>query len=173
MNTVCANEVIEALSPLSKSCQPHEVKDDTMILNCAFLIETHLLDAFEKEIDVLDKRYDNQLTFRLIGPLPPYSFKTLEIELLDPGDVEDARILFSLGKTATELEIKTRYREMAKTLHPDRFPGDKAAQNRFESFNKAFEILKAYCRGGACSFEPVDIQNWIAVREMKYRAGTR
>jgi hypothetical protein len=173
MNTICAKEAIDALSPLSQACQPHEVKDDEMILNCAFLLGTHQLDAFEKEIDALDKRYCNQLTLRLIGPLPPYSFKTLEIEQLDPGDVEDARVLFSLGKTATELEIKARYREMAKTLHPDNFPEDKAAQNRFELFNKAYEILKAYCRGDACSFEPADIQNWVAVREMKYRAGTR
>jgi len=173
MNTICANEAIEALSPLSRACQPHEVKDDEMILNCAFLLEKHQLDAFEKEIDALDKRYCNQLTFRLIGPLPPYSFRTLEIEQLDPGDVEDARVLFSLGKTATELEIKARYREMAKTLHPDNFPVNKAAIGRFESFNKAYEILKTYCRGDACSFEPADIQNWVAVREMKYRAGMR
>jgi len=173
MNAARANEAIDALSPLSQACQPHEVKDDVMILNCAFLLEKHQLDAFENEIDVLDKRYCNQLTFRLIGPLPPYSFRTLEIEQLDPGDVEDARVLFSLDKTATELEIKARYREMAKTLHPDRFPKDKAAQGRFESFNKAYEVLKAYCRGDTCSFESADIQNWVAVREMKYRAGTR
>ncbi len=173
MNAACADEAKDALSPLSQACQPHEVKNDEMILNCAFLLEKHQLDAFEKQIDTLDRRHHDQLTFRIIGPLPPYSFRTLEIVQLDPDAVENARVLFSLGKTATELEIRARYREKAKTLHPDHFPEDKAARNRFESFNKAFEILKAYCRGGACSFEPVDIQNWIAVREMKYRAGTR
>lgn len=173
MNAVCAREAIDALSPFSQACQPHEVKNDEMILNCAFLLETHQLDAFEKEIDALDRRHHNQLTVRIIGPLPPYSFRTLEIERLNPDEVENARVLFSLGKTATELEIRARYREMAKTLHPDHFPEDKAAQNRFESFNKAYEILKAYCRGKACSFEPADIQNWVAVREMKYQAGTR
>ncbi|MBI5590042.1 MAG: GvpL/GvpF family gas vesicle protein [Deltaproteobacteria bacterium] len=173
MNAACANEVMDALTPVSLARQPHEVKDDEMILNCAFLVETHRLDAFEKQIDALDNRHHNQLTFRMIGPLPPYSFRTLEIERLDANDIENARTLFSLGKTATELEIRARYREMAKTLHPDRFPEDPAAQNRFELFNKAYEILKAYCRGDACSFEPADIQNWIAVRPMKYTAGTR
>ncbi len=173
MNTKCANETKDALASVSMACQPHEVRDDVMILNCAFLIEKKQQDAFEKQIDDLDNRHHNQLTFRLIGPLPPYSFKTLEIERLNTHEVEDARILFCLGKTATESEIRARYREMAKTLHPDRFPKDSSSQNRFESLNKAYDILKTYCRGDACSFESADIQNWVAVREMKYSAGTR
>jgi hypothetical protein len=173
MNASCANEAIALLMPLCAACQPHEVKNDEMILNCAFLLERQRLDAFEKEIDVLDERYNDQLTCRIIGPLPPYSFRTLEIERIYPDVVENARALFSLGKTTTHREIRTRYRELAKTLHPDRFPEDKTAQNRFESFNKAYEILKAYCRGNACSFAPDDIQNWIAVRPMTYTAGMR
>jgi hypothetical protein len=173
MNASCANEAITLLMPICAACQPHEVKNDEMILNCAFLLERQRLDAFEKEIDVLDERYNDQLTCRIIGPLPPYSFRTLEIERIDPDVVENARALFSLGKTTTDLEIRTRYRELAKTLHPDRFPDDKTAQSRFESFNKAYEILKAYCRGNTCSFAPEDIQNWIAVKPMTYTAGMR
>jgi hypothetical protein len=173
MNIDYAKEVMDALKLVSLACQPHEVKDDVMILNCAFLVEKHRMDEFEKQIDALDNRHYNQFTFRVIGPLPPYSFKTLEIERPNVSDVENAQALFSLGKTATEFEIKTRYREMAKTLHPDRFPKDPAAQNRFESLNKAYEVLKNYCRADACSFEAADIQNWIAVKPMKYTAGTR
>jgi len=173
MNASCAKEAIDLLTPLSTACQPHEVKNDEMILNCAFLLDRHRQDAFEKEIDVLDERYNDQLTCRIIGPLPPYSFRTLEIERIDPDVVENARVLFSLGKTVTNLEIRARYRELAKTLHPDHFPKDKTAQNRFELLNKAYEILKAYCRGNTCSFAPEDIQNWIAVKPMTYAAGMR
>ena len=44
-------------------------------------------------------------------------------------------------KTATEDEIKKAYRSMAFKYHPDRNPGDKAAEEKFKSINAAYEVL--------------------------------
>ena len=44
-------------------------------------------------------------------------------------------------KTATEDEIKKAYRSTAFKYHPDRNPGDKAAEEKFKAINAAYEVL--------------------------------
>jgi molecular chaperone DnaJ len=65
----------------------------------------------------------------------------------------------SVERTATETDIKTAFRKQAMQLHPDRNPGDTAAEHRFKELNEAYEILKdpdkraAYDRFGHAAFE--------------------
>ncbi len=46
-----------------------------------------------------------------------------------------------VGKSATEDEIKTAYRKLAKEFHPDRNKGDPAAEAKFKEINEAYEAL--------------------------------
>jgi DnaJ-class molecular chaperone len=45
-------------------------------------------------------------------------------------------------KSATDKEIRTAYRKLAKEFHPDLNPGDAAAEERFKDIAAAFDILK-------------------------------
>jgi DnaJ-class molecular chaperone len=44
-------------------------------------------------------------------------------------------------KTASEKEIKQAFRKLARKLHPDVNPGDKAAEAKFKEVNEAYEVL--------------------------------
>ena len=44
-------------------------------------------------------------------------------------------------KTATAEQIKKAYRTLAFKYHPDRNPGDKAAEEKFKKINAAYEVL--------------------------------
>lgn len=46
-----------------------------------------------------------------------------------------------VARTASEKEIRKAYRELARKYHPDRNPGNKAAEERFKEASYASEIL--------------------------------
>src|SRR6476620_8690198 len=49
--------------------------------------------------------------------------------------------ILGVGKTATAEELKKAYRKVAMQYHPDRNPGDKAAEEKFKEAAEAYEIL--------------------------------
>ncbi len=46
-----------------------------------------------------------------------------------------------ISKTASEKEVKSAFRKLAKTLHPDQNPDDPGAQDKFAKVNAAYELL--------------------------------
>ena len=46
-----------------------------------------------------------------------------------------------VSKGASADEIKKAFRKLAKELHPDKNPGDKAAEERFKRITAAFDLL--------------------------------
>lgn len=53
----------------------------------------------------------------------------------------DPYAALGLGRTATADDIRKAYRNLAKELHPDVRPGDKAAEERFKRATAAFNLL--------------------------------
>ena len=50
--------------------------------------------------------------------------------------------VLGVSRGAPEADIKKAYRRLARKLHPDVNPGDKAAQKRFQEVQEAYEVLK-------------------------------
>jgi molecular chaperone DnaJ len=55
--------------------------------------------------------------------------------------MKDYYEILGIPHTAKEAEIKKAYRSLALKYHPDRAPGDKAAENKFKEFSAAYEVL--------------------------------
>lgn len=67
--------------------------------------------------------------------------------------------ILGVSKTASESELKSAFRKLAMQCHPDRHPGDHAAEAKFKELNEAYQVLAdgqkraAYDRFGHAAFE--------------------
>ena len=67
--------------------------------------------------------------------------------------------LLGLGRQASKEELKKAYRKLAMKYHPDRNPGDSAAETNFKELSEAYDILRddqkraAYDQFGHSAFD--------------------
>ena len=63
-------------------------------------------------------------------------------------------------KTSSGEDLKKSYRKLAMKFHPDKNPGDQAAETKFKEISEAYDVLRdeqkraAYDRYGHAAFEP-------------------
>jgi DnaJ-class molecular chaperone len=55
--------------------------------------------------------------------------------------MSDPYRILNLPRSADQAAIKQAYRKLAKTLHPDRNPGNTAAEQRFKEVTQAYDLL--------------------------------
>jgi len=154
-NATVELDIMEAMTVIGVDIKTHEVMNDQMITNSAFLIKRSHQETFEQLIDELDEKYKGLLNFKLVGPLPCYSFYTLEIDELNPRNVEKARIVLGLKEKTTESDIKKAYLTKARLFHPDTNMGI-IDNKKFNRVNNAYHTLLDYA-GLACQSTEVHV----------------
>ena len=151
----CGREIQEALEPIGFKSKTHELMDDKMVINTAYLIDKTRQKDFEKAVERLNAGFNDRLDFKCIGPLPPYSFYTLEIKNMEFKDIEWA--CKRLGISASSItgdEIKKAYHRQAFASHPDKNLKNPHSQEEFNEANRAYEVLLEYCQACRQSGSP-------------------
>jgi len=170
-----ALKIQSALKNVSHDLKTHELMDDKMVINSAFLINKSRQKEFYRKIEILNNQFADKLNFRCVGPLPPYSFSTLEIERIQFKDVDWARKkLRLLDDFTNKYEIKKAYQRLAFSYHPDKNPDRPGIEKEFNEINKAYKVLINYCEAceqagktESCSFKEEEFKKNAVLVKVK------
>jgi len=146
--------IIDYLKEFTIDFQKHPVMDDKMILNCAFLLEKRKEPDFDLKLKTLDKKYQQKVNFRCVGPLPSYSFFTCQLKRVEYSQIDQARKLLGLGDKVSLEKIKDSYRKIAQKNHPDKNSNNLQLEEDFEKITQAYQLLKECYK-----VENIDLEN--------------
>ena len=113
------SRIVTTVRSVAADLVENALMDDQMVANLALLLAKDASDALDHRLAELDEEFGKRLNFRCIGPLPPYSFATVEVGLPSFEAVDRARRVLSLGERAGLAEIKSAYRRQIRQVHPD------------------------------------------------------
>jgi len=82
---------------------------------------------------------------------------------------EDLYSVLSVPKTASAEDITKAYRKLAKKLHPDLNPGDKAAEEKFKKVTAAYDILGDAEKRGRYERGEIDASGQETPQQRYYR----
>ncbi len=140
------SQTMQSLARTALDVQPNALVADEMVMNIAFLIQREKQVDFDGQVRRINEVLNDQINFRVIGPLPPYSFSTVEIKRPDAEKIEAARQLLGLGTEVSDKELKEAYRHLAAKSHPDAHL-DETSDEQFAKVREAFVLLRDYCQG--------------------------
>ncbi len=139
-----SGQILKRLKKEAVETCSHTLADVNMLLNQAFLVEREKEEAFNDTLNQLDSKFADLLNFRLVGPLPPYSFATLVVESLNEKEVEKARETLNLNGQLSPERLKQAYDKLAIKLHPDKG----GTPLEFELVTAAYKTVKNFIENG-------------------------
>src|SRR6185436_19001558 len=82
---------------------------------------------------------------------------------------DDPYSVLGVAKTASGADITKAYRKLAKKLHPDLNPGDKAAEEKFKQITAAYDIVGDEEKRGRCDRGEIDAGGQERPQQRYYR----
>lgn len=75
-----AEKIIAPLKKIFYDFRINEIRGDEMLINSAFLIDKAREKEFDNQMDGLDVKYSQRISFKYVGPTPPYNFVNLSLK---------------------------------------------------------------------------------------------
>ncbi len=140
------DKILYQLKGCTESQCDHDIMDDLMILNMALLLRKEMESEFDQKIQYLDQTFLGEVFFKLIGPLPLYSFRCIEIEWTETKEIREALALLGLKEQVSLTDIRNAYYQKAHSLHPDKMRNSFDSLREFEKVIAAYRLLMKYYR---------------------------
>ena len=144
---VCRREMVDYLKELALDTQENALLSDEMVMNVALLLHPAREEDLDRRVEKLNDRFNDEINFRVIGPLPPYSFSTMEVRRASAEEVEEARRWLGLGTEICEDDVRQAYRGLVAESHPDVNPADPDAEDKVNRLRRSATLLTEYCQG--------------------------
>lgn len=77
------DDITDTLSPLAVEVKTNDTYGELMIVNAAFFVEKAKEADFDQQVRLLDEKYGKEVTFKYVGPLPPFNFVNISINTED------------------------------------------------------------------------------------------
>jgi len=135
-------QILDSLRDIVDDMEINPALNEKVVANLAFLLPAAKQAEFDRQIEALDAHLGGQLDFKIVGPLPAYSFSTVEVLRISAEDVAWAQGLLEIGDTATADEIRSAFLRQARQHHPDAAQDDPLAAEQFAAINEAHRLLR-------------------------------
>jgi DnaJ-domain-containing protein 1 len=142
----CHQLILQTLKQGAEDVCLHDLANDEMILNAAFLLAKKNEEFFQASVHSLDQELESKVNFRVVGPLPPYSFSTILLKKVDRDSLEEAKKTLGLTGEITDKTIRDAYHQLIKEYHPDTKNGEDAGE--FQLVLTAYRTLKDFIENG-------------------------
>lgn len=147
--TELRDAILPSLQSLAVDMISNPLMDDNMVLNVGLLLDEHGRQELDHRLETLDRQFDGKLRFRRVGPLPPYSFASVEVTCPSFEAVEEACQCLGLPENCSKVQIKQTYHRLAAQVHPDHAPDDPEAEARMAALTKSYRLLTAFVESQA------------------------
>jgi hypothetical protein len=111
-----------------------------------FLLRKEMESEFDQKVQYLDQTFLGEVCLRLVGPLPLYSFRCIEIEWAEAKEIREALALLGLKEQVSLADIRNAYYQRVHSLHPDKTGGSFDSLREFENVVAAYRLLTKYYR---------------------------
>jgi hypothetical protein len=138
--------MIEQLGPLSLDTASNALVSDELVMNVAFLVARSRQAVFDEAVHRLDRRFAGEITFRVVGPLPAYSFLTVHVDRLAPDQLEDAYRALGLPRACREEAVRQAYRRLAAEVQARPGADQKTTADALGRLRKAAALVARYHR---------------------------
>jgi len=139
-------QMMDFLKPLSVEVASNALVSDEMVMNVAFLVDRARQREFDDDVQRLDGLLRSEVNFRVIGPLPPYSFSTVGVERITQEQVEAARQRLEMEEVISDVDVRRAYRRLAAKAHRDLTPMNGSVEDRLAGLRHASQLLLRYCQ---------------------------
>ena len=111
-----------ALRGVARDLIVSEPVEPESVVDIALLVERRALAEVEGMLDRLDAEFEGRLRFRLVGPLAPHSFATVQVHLAPEAALAGACAELGVERGAGLPDVKGAYHRALVRLHPDLAP---------------------------------------------------